>query len=77
MRKASKKKVTLEEAAEDKAALEEIARIRRNGFNPLPDPSDPVREDPVNAVIQKLGPERALKVMQAAAYVCRKIVPVH
>lgn len=65
MRKASKKKAALEEAAEEQAALEEIAKIRRNGFNP-PDES-------VNEAIQKLGPVRALVAMRLAALADRKL----
>lgn len=62
MRKATKK-----QAAEDKAALEEIATIRRNGFDP--------GEEQVNLLILNHGPKRALVIMQAVAAGCRKIVP--
>lgn len=55
MRKASKKK----------AALEEIARIRRNGFNP--------GDELVNKAIQTCGPVRALAIMRLAARADRKI----
>lgn len=64
MRKTSKK-----QAAEDQAALEEIATIRRNGFSP--------DEEQVNLLILNHGQKRALVIMQAAAYVYRKIVPCH
>ncbi len=69
MRKATKKKTALEEAAEDKAALEEIAKIRRNGFN--------LGEEQVNLLILNHGPKRALVIMQATAVVYRRIVPCH
>lgn len=60
MREASKQKVALEEAAR-----QEIAKIRRNGFNP--------GDELVNEVIHKVGPVRALVVMRLAALADRKI----
>lgn len=69
MRKASKKKAALEQAAEAQAALEEIAKIRRNGFNP--------GEEVINEAICKFGAVRALVVMRVAARAYRKIVPCH
>lgn len=65
MRKASKKKTALEQAAEEQAALEEIAKIRRNGFNP--------RDELVNETIREFGPVRALAIMRLAALADRKI----
>ncbi|TAN40395.1 MAG: hypothetical protein EPN22_17360 [Nitrospirae bacterium] len=69
MRKATKKTTALEEAAEDQAALEEIAKIRRNGFNP--------GEELVNRLILTSGPKRAFIIMRASAAAYRKIVPYH
>lgn len=65
MRKASKKQAALEHAAEEQAALEEIAKIRRNGFNP--------GDEPVNKAIREHGPVRALAVMRLAALADRKM----
>lgn len=65
MRKASKKKSTLEQAAEDQVALEEIAKIRRNGFNP--------GDELVNKAIQTCGPVRAAIIMRLAALADRKL----
>jgi hypothetical protein len=59
MRKASKKK----------AALEEIAKIRRNGFNP--------DEEQMKLLLLNHRPKRALAIMRVAAAVDRKIVPYH
>ena len=69
MRKATKKTTALEEAAEEKSALEEIAKIRRNGFDPP--------EDLVNQCILTHGPTRALAIMQLAAAYDRSIAPYH
>ena len=65
MRKTSKTQTALERAAEEHAALEEIAKIRRNGFNP--------GDESVNEAIRKLGPVRAAVVMRLAALADRKI----
>ena len=69
MRKASKKKVALEEAAEDQSALDEIAKIRRNGFDP--------GEEMIKKLLLNRRPTRALAIMRLAAAVDRKIVPYH
>ena len=69
MRRASKKTVAPEEAAEDKAALEEIARIRRNGFNP--------GEEQMKLVLLNRLPTRALAIMQVASAYDRSIIPYH
>lgn len=69
MRQAPKKKAALEHAAEEQAALDEIAKIRRNGFN--------LGDELVNEAIRKFGPVRALVVMRVAARAYRKIVPCH
>lgn len=65
MRKTSKTKAALEQAAEEQAALEEIAKIRRNGFNP--------GDELVNEAIRTCGPVRALVVMRLAALADRKL----
>lgn len=49
----------------DKEALEEIARICRNGFNP--------GEELVNETIRDFGPKGALDIMRLAAFADRKI----
>jgi hypothetical protein len=67
--KRPRKQSPLEEAAEDKAALEEIAKIRRNGFNP--------GEEQMKLVLLNRRPIRALAIMRVAAAVDRKIVPYH
>lgn len=54
MRKAS------EQTAQEEAALKEIERIRKNGFNP--------GDDLTNFVISHHGPERALAIMRLAAH---------
>lgn len=64
MRKTSKK-----QAAEDQAVLEEIARIRRNGFNP--------GDEMIKELLLNCRPTRALVVMRLAARVDREIVPYH
>lgn len=69
MRKATKKKTAPEEAAEDQAALDEIAKIRRNGFDP--------GEDPVKQCILTHGPKRSLAIMQLAAAFDREMEPYH
>lgn len=56
----------MQEALKRKAALEEIERIRRNGFNP--------GDDLTNFVIFHHGPERALAVMRLAAHFDRLMV---
>lgn len=65
MRKASKKQTALEHAAEEQAALDEIARIRRNGFNP--------GDELVNKAIRQCGAVRAAVIMRFAALADRKI----
>jgi hypothetical protein len=60
MRKPSK-----QEVAQEEAALEEIAKIRRNGFNP--------GDELVNKTIRVCGPVRALVIMRLAALADRKI----
>ncbi len=69
MRKASKKKTALEEAAEEQAALEEIAKIRRNGFDP--------GDEMIKKLLLNLRPTRALVVMQVAAKADRAWFPYH
>jgi hypothetical protein len=69
MRKATKKKTALEEAAEDKAALEEIAKIRRNGFNP--------GEEMMKQLLLNRRPTRALAIMRLAAACDRWMEPYH
>jgi hypothetical protein len=69
MRKASKKKAALEEAAEDQAALEEIATIRRNGFDP--------GDEMIKKLLLECRPTRALVVMQLAARADRLWWPYH
>jgi hypothetical protein len=64
-----RKRVEALTSTQKKAALEEIATIRRNGFNP--------GEEQVNLLILNHGPKRALVIMQATAAVYRKIVPCH
>lgn len=64
MRATSKKKAALEQVAEEQAALQEIAKIRRNGFNP--------GDELVNKAIREHGPVRALAVMRLAALADRK-----
>jgi hypothetical protein len=69
MQKASKKKAALEEAAEDQAALEEIAKIRRNGFNP--------GEEAIKRLLLQFRPTRALAIMRLAAAFDREMEPYH
>lgn len=56
----------ISEKSKQEAALEEIERIRRNGFNP--------GDDLTNFVIFHHGPERALAVMRLAAHFDRVMV---
>lgn len=65
MRKTSKTKAALEQAAEEQAALQEIERIRRNGFNP--------GDEVVAKMIQEHGPVSVLRAMRLAAWADRKI----
>lgn len=51
--------------ASDEEALEEIARIRRNGFNP--------GDTLVNETIRDSGPKGALDIMWLAAFGDRKL----
>jgi len=54
------------EKSKQETALEEIDRIRRNGFNP--------GDDLTNFVISHHGPERALAIMRLAAHFDRVMV---
>jgi len=69
MQKATKKTTAPEEAAEDKAALEEIDKIRRNGFNP--------GEEQMKLVLLNRRPARALAIMQVASAYDRSMIPYH
>lgn len=69
MRKVSKKQTAAEEAAEDQAALEEIAKIRRNGFNP--------GDEAIKQMLVNHRPTRALAIMRLAAAFDRKMEPYH
>lgn len=60
---------TSRQEALDKEAREQIAKIRRNGFNP-PD-------ELVEKAIRIVGPVRALVVMQLAASFDRSLCEVH
>lgn len=65
MRKTSKKHAAMEQAAEDQAALEEIAKIRRNGFDP--------GDEAIKELLLNHRPTRALVVMRVAALADRKL----
>lgn len=69
MRKLSKNKAAPEEAAEDQAALEEIAKLRRNGFDP--------GEEMIKRLLLKCRSIRALVIMRLAARADRWIQPYH
>jgi hypothetical protein len=60
----------MREKSKQETALEEIAKIRRNGFNPS--------DELVEFAISHHGPERALVIMRLAAHVDRAMIePVH
>lgn len=69
MRKVSEKKAAPEEAAEDQAALEEIAKMCRNGFDP--------GEAMIKRLLLEYRPTRALAIMRLAARADRWIQPYY
>lgn len=68
MQRTPEEKAAREGAAQEEFE-EEVAKIRRSGYNPP--------EALVDWLRLNHGPERALQMLRAAAYATRKLVSVH